>query len=657
MNRALWTLRDVSLPGRSGPRLDRVTVEIPAGVCAVAGPSGAGKTSLLNLLVGFERPQSGTIERDQAIASADRNGSGRLRVYWCPPDDGLWTHLTVREHLETVSPAMPDARPGVATLDEASSTECVARPDKGVASVRNLRHAHPVGLGVPPGGFVVQLLTMFQLSALADARPDSLSEGERSRLSVARALATRARVLVMDEPLSHVNRSLRSDCWNALRSICAEQGTSLVFSSHDPEIILREAAHVICLEHGRLVWSGPVAELYARPVSAALAEFVGPVNWFEPDEAAAWLGESISAARGVRPEGLELKAAADGPLTVEECIAVGSLSEIRLRDDSGRCRTFVHATRGAPPQRGHRVKLSAMLSAVLALLMAGCGGSSEEAATLPVVSTRVWSLPVEEGRMPAPRAMTFSPQGELFVLDDIGRVVVYGTDGQLSRKWWMPEYSVGRPEGIIVMHDGRLAIADTHYHRVVFFSQAGELQGTFGEEGEGPGQFIYPCDVAEDAQGNLYVAEYGGNDRVQKFSADMTFLTEFGDAGTGPGQFQRMGGLAWHEGNLFVCDIINNRVQRFDDSGKLLGELTLSGAAFLEYPYDVTIAADGRIDIIEYKSGRVSQMTLAGEMQGRYGTTGRGAGEFWTPWGLASTPDGRIVVADTGNRRIVELSL
>ncbi|MBL8850629.1 MAG: ATP-binding cassette domain-containing protein [Planctomycetaceae bacterium] len=643
MNRVLWTLHDVTLPGRNGPRLDRVTVEIPPGVCAIAGPSGAGKTSLLNLLVGFERPAAGVIQREPAVASADSSGAKRLPVYWCPPDDGLWTHLTVREHLETVS---PDESPA------GGRGSCRAERQSGI----NLS-CGSAGASPSRSASFDKLLELFCLTAFADARPDSLSEGERSRLSVARALASRAQVLVMDEPLSHVNRSLRRDCWNALRAICAEQGTSLVFSSHDPEIILREAEHVLCLEMGRIAWNGPVADLYARPASPALAELLGPVNWFEPEDARTWLGTVMTAARGIRPEALELTPAADGPFTVEASVSAGSMSEVQLRDDAGRCRSFIHSLRGAVPKRGLRVSLTALLSSVVALLVAGCGGSPPEETALPVASTRAWSLPVEEGRLPAPRAMTFSPQGELFVLDDIGRVVVYGMDGKLSRKWWMPEYSVGRPEGIIVMHDGRLAIADTHYHRVVLFSQTGELQGAFGEKGEGPGQFIYPCDVAEDAQGNLYVAEYGGNDRVQKFSADLKFLSEFGDAGTGPGQFQRMGGLAWHKGNLYVCDIINNRIQRFDDNGKLLGEVTLGGASNLEYPYDLTIADDGRMDIIEYKSGRVSQVTLTGEMRGRYGRTGRGTGEFWTPWGLATTPDGRIVVADTGNRRIVELSL
>ncbi|MFO1093920.1 MAG: ATP-binding cassette domain-containing protein [Planctomycetaceae bacterium] len=618
MNRALWTLDGATLPGRSGPRLDRVSVVIPSGVCAIAGPSGAGKTSLLNLLVEFERPASGQVVRsiDEPDAAATGYSARRLPVYWCPPDDGLWPHLSVREHLESVAPISDDRAQRIDGL-----------------------------------------LGAFGLLALAAARPDSLSEGERARVSVARALASGARVLVMDEPLAHVNRSLRRACWCALRETCARQGTSLVFSSHDAETIVREAEHVICLDAGRVVWSGPVAELYARPPSLALAEFLGPVNWFEPDEAAAWLATPMNGPRGVRPEALVVTPTETGPLVVEEAVDIGGLGEVQLRDVAGRRRTFVHAAGRAPWNAACGLCCRSCFRGCWRLVVSGCGGGAAAAHVLPVTGARAWTLPAEGDRLPAPRALTFSPQGELFILDDIGRVIVYGADGKLARQWWMPEYSVGRPEGIIVRKNGQLAIADTHYHRVVFFSQTGELLGMFGEEGEGPGQFIYPCHVTEDPQGNLYVAEYGGNDRVQKFTPDNKFVREFGEAGLGAGQFQRMGGLTWHDGALYVCDIINNRVQVFSDEGERRGDLTLSDGAPVEYPYDLAISTDGRLVIAEHRAGRVTQATLTGDVFGRYGKTGRGAAEFWTPWGVATSPDGRILVADTGNRRIVELTL
>ena len=381
------------------------------------------------------------------------------------------------------------------------------------------------------------------------------------------------------------------------------------------------------------------------------------MNWFEPQDAAKWLNATIREPRGVRPEQIDVVPASESSVVIDRNLVIGAHTELELRDEaSGRTRSLLLARGRTQLERGMRVVCSAVLSCLLVMWLSGCG-TSAEGKTLAVNAARSWSLPVEGDVLPAPRAMTFSPQGELFVLDDVGRIVVYDADGKFSRSWWMPEYSAGRPEGIIVTHDGQLAIADTHYHRVVFFSQAGELLGMFGEEGEYPGQFIYPCDVTEDADGNLYVAEYGGNDRVQKFSPEHEFLLEFGEAGTQPGKFQRMGGLEWRDKTLYVCDIINNRVQTFDEQGKYLGELSPSDGTAMAYPYDLALEADGRVQVIEYKSGRLSQLMSNGEVVGRYGRTGRGAAEFWTPWGLAIAPDGRIVVADTGNRRIVELAL
>ena len=178
----------------------------------------------------------------------------------------------------------------------------------------------------------------------------------------------------------------------------------------------------------------------------------------------------------------------------------------------------------------------------------------------------------------------------------------------------------------------------------------------FGEEGEGPGQFIYPADVAQDPDGFLYVSEYGGNDRVQKFTNTGEFVTQFGTVGTAPGQFQRASGLLWHDKTLYVADAINNRIQAFRDDGTFLRVVTEAVEGGLDYPYELALGPDATLYVVEYKAGRVTRMTLNGEALGRYGETGRGVGQFWTPWGIAVASDGRIYVADTGNRRIVELS-
>jgi len=296
--------------------------------------------------------------------------------------------------------------------------------------------------------------------------------------------------------------------------------------------------------------------------------------------------------------------------------------------------------------------LAAVLSLMITVL-AGCGGSGS---TMPVSSLRSWSLPVEGIMLPAPRAMTYDPDDRLLVMDDAGRMIVYAADGELEHRWGMPEYDVGKPEGWDVLQDGRIAVADTHYHRVVLFDREGTVVGMFGEEGEGPGQFIYPSDVGQDSDGNLYVSEYGGNTRVQKFTAAGEFQLAFGGFGTADGEFQRAGGLAIIGETVFVADAINNRLQAFGTDGEFQGVITDAVTSGLDYPYDVTEGPDGTLYTVEYGAGRVTHLTTGGKVLGRYGSTGGSEGQFFTPWGIAVASDGRVAVADTGNRRVVELT-
>ena len=607
MTRSLWTLLNVTLTGGPRSRLAEVSLQISSGTTAVLGWSGAGKTSLLNLLVGFERPSSGALHADSAQAST------RLPLYWSPADGGLWTHLTTREHLAAV-------------CDD---------PDP--------------------------WLERFDLQLLANSRPEQLSLGEQSRLSVARGLAANPQVLVLDEPLIHVDSARIRRYWDVIRDTCDQQQMSLVFSHHDPELVLRQADQVICLAEGRCRWQGEVQELYQRPPSAEIGWFLGPLNWFESAEATRWLGRNSDSPICLRPEQLVVEPDDSGPLVVERARFCGSLAEVdvHLPEFPGQQRRVYHRPVQSTLSSGMRVSLRALfalLCCVTAGMLSGCGKSKAEGP--PVLSVSEFaseSLPAAGTKLPAPRGMTFSPGGELLVLDDVGRVLVYDASGELDRQWWMPEYSIGRPEGVCVLQDGRIAVADTHYHRIVFFDDEGNVTGMLGEFGRNPGQFIYTVSITQDPDGFLYVAEYGGNDRVQKFTADGEFVISIGVMGVAEGEFQRPSGVVWHEGKLYVADSINNRVQVFRDSGEFEGVLASAESAGLYYPYDIAKGPDATLYVVEYGAGRVTRLGFDGQVLGQYGDEGRGPGQFWTPWGLAVSREGVIVVADTGNRRMVEL--
>jgi DNA-binding beta-propeller fold protein YncE len=220
----------------------------------------------------------------------------------------------------------------------------------------------------------------------------------------------------------------------------------------------------------------------------------------------------------------------------------------------------------------------------------------------------------------------------------------------------MPAFDVGKPEGLCVLKDGRIAVTDTHYHRVVFFDREGRVVGMHGEYGREPGQFVYPVAITQDDDENYYICEYGDNDRVQKFSVDGTFLLEFGSFGTQPGQFQRPSGIIWDEHRIFVADAINNRIQVFSDTGDYESILEHEGALpRLHYPYDMIQGDDDLLYVVEYGAGRVTCLKKTGEVLGRWGQIGSDKGQLTTPWGLAMGGDGQLVVADTGNRRLVEI--
>lgn len=603
MARILWQLSAVGLEGqtRAAPRLDEVTLEIPAGITAVMGYSGAGKTSLLNLLVGFERPARGVCH-----FRAD-NSRERLALFWSPQDGGLWPHLTAREHLQRV-------------------------------------------------GGNDELLNQFDLSHRASAFPGELSQGEKSRLAVARALASRAAVLVMDEPLAHVDGQRVGRYWQVILKQIADAGSSLVFATHVPRMVLAHAQRVIYLDRGRALYHGEVADLYWRPPTPQLARGLGECNWFEPHETGPWLGAPGDQSRALRPEQVTLVPDDAGPTVVESSLFQGDIAEVTLRHDTAGQRLVYHRPTSANGlHAGDRVSLKLLLLVVLIFMLGGCDGGNEPA--LNVREVRIWRMPPDDRALPAPRSVNRGPDGTLIVLDTAGRVLFFGPDGELVRQHRMPTNEAGNPEGVCLLHDGRIAVADTHYSRVVIFDDQGQVQSMFGQRGEGPGAFIYPASIVQDDDGNLYVAEYGGNDRVQKFTSDGEFILQFGKVGAGPGEFQRACGLAHHQGVLYVTDAINNRIQRFDRDGNFLGVLGGTAPAALHYPYSACVGNDHDLYVIEYGAGRITRLGLDGRLLGRFGAAGRGIGQFSTPWGIGIPAADRhgVIVADTGNRRLVEL--
>lgn len=295
-----------------------------------------------------------------------------------------------------------------------------------------------------------------------------------------------------------------------------------------------------------------------------------------------------------------------------------------------------------------------LLMALLVGCSAGCLTQTEPA--LKFSSIDRWVVPADGARIPAPRGLFSDDEDNVYVLDDAGRVLIYSSDGQVQKTWHMPEYAAGRPEGIVRLRDGRIAVADTHYHRVVIFDADGNVDHMFGEYGSGPAQFVYPVAIAEDPDGFLYVGEYGEQQRIQKFKPDGTWVLAFGEHGTADGQFQRPSGIAWDDGTIYAVDAFNNRIQLFSDEGQFMRVVNLpDNVAAFEYPYDIRVNS-GLLYVIENKAARLTVMDTTGQLIGRYGKPGRTSDRLYGPWSLTLLSDGRILIADTGNHRIVELT-
>ncbi|MCA9237795.1 MAG: hypothetical protein KDA44_20115 [Planctomycetales bacterium] len=292
--------------------------------------------------------------------------------------------------------------------------------------------------------------------------------------------------------------------------------------------------------------------------------------------------------------------------------------------------------------------------AAVVLAAVGCTGGGD-----PGQPDLVWGKQgLLDGEFEKPRAMAIDADDRLYLVDMTARIQVFDADGKFLRSWRTPVSANGRPSGLSFSRDGRLMVADTHYYRVLFYTPEGELlddDTIGGEMGQEPGQFGFVTDAVEDSHGNFFVAEYGDNDRVQKFSPDGEFLLQWGGHGEEPGKFRRPQNLAIDdEDHLWVVDACNHRIQVFDGNGELLKMWGESGSepGQMYYPYDLVLDGQGHVYVCEYGNHRIQKFTLDGKSLGTWGTHGRGPGQLHNPWALVRDSQGRLHVADSMNHRV-----
>jgi putrescine transport system ATP-binding protein len=209
---------------------------------ALLGPSGCGKTTLLRLLAGFETPDEGRVLLD----GTDLAGVPPYRrpVNMMFQSYALFPHMTVAGNVAF----------GL-KQDKLPKGEIAARVD--------------------------EMLALVRLSGFAQRKPDQLSGGQRQRVALARSLAKRPKVLLLDEPLAALDRKLREETRFELKALQQKLQTTFVIVTHDQDEAMTVADRIAVMDHGRVAQTGTPEEIYQRPNSRWVAGFVGDVNLIE----------------------------------------------------------------------------------------------------------------------------------------------------------------------------------------------------------------------------------------------------------------------------------------------------------------------------------------------------------------------------------------
>lgn len=246
--------------------LDGVSFRIePGEIFFLLGPSGCGKTTLLRTIAGFYEPDAGRVMFDQedvtALPPHKRNTGMMFQSY------ALWPHMTVAKN---VAFGLEERR--------LPKDQTARRVSEALESVR--------------------------MAGYADRKIAQLSGGQQQRVALARALVIRPRCLLLDEPLSNLDAKLRLEMRTEIRRVCREFGLTAIYVTHDQKEALSISDRMAILEAGRIAQIGAPGEVYRRPTSRVVADFIGETNFIEGTvESAGDVSASVGTAIG-RFEGI-----------------------------------------------------------------------------------------------------------------------------------------------------------------------------------------------------------------------------------------------------------------------------------------------------------------------------------------------------------------
>lgn len=230
-------VRDLTVRYGAAIGAEDVSLDVPRGrIVALLGPSGSGKSTLLRALAGLEVAATGSITFDGVdVTRLPVHKRGFALMF---QDGQLFEHRSVARN---------------------------------VAYGLRLRHVAPA----ERRRRVADLLALVGLSDVSERMPDTLSGGQRQRVALARALAVEPRLLLLDEPLSSLDRVHREELAAHLRQILSDAGTATLLVTHDHEEAFAIADDLVVMRDGRVVQSGPIADVWRQPADAWVARFLG----------------------------------------------------------------------------------------------------------------------------------------------------------------------------------------------------------------------------------------------------------------------------------------------------------------------------------------------------------------------------------------------
>ena len=275
-------LREVSKQFPTHRAVDGVSLSIERGcLYGLLGPSGCGKTTTLRMIAGFDSPTTGDILLNGSslvpLKPYQRNVNTVFQSY------ALFPHMTVRANIEF----------GL-------------RQRRSVADLN---------------GRVQRVVDLVQLTGKESRLPAELSGGEKQRVALARSLVLEPEVLLLDEPLSALDPNLRKQVRTELKDLQRRTGITFVIVTHDQEEALSMCDRIAVMHQGKVEQIGSPEDIYLRPATRFVAEFLGAMNWYN--------------GVGIRPESMRLTGNGMVKAVVESAVFLGHCVQLRARTADG----------------------------------------------------------------------------------------------------------------------------------------------------------------------------------------------------------------------------------------------------------------------------------------------------------------------------------